>query len=414
MKKLLTIVFAIALMSAMAVQAQATALETSGEIRARGWYVDNYLVDGQSTDWWDQRLRLVLNWPVAENVKVTARADIKEGNWGYEAVGGGLATEETIAFDWAFMQFTWPATPVTFTIGRQDASWGTGMAAMSDNEDRFKVTAKFDPVTVGFVYAAANEVGTNQNSDTEVDDKGKWILLAMGAFGDWKAGALASYTLDETRGEDATRSSLLLDAYGMGKAGPVEVKAEIAAVSGKNKDTDIKQSGLGAYVGGFMTAGPVKVGLEAAYAAGDKTDSEKNEGAFKFDYNSAFWSVILYNNLDYSGYMGSPVSSSYGASTDSGVANALAAKLSAVMTPMPQLTLVGNLLWARADKVPDGVKKDLGIEADIVAIYAVTENVSVTGGLGYMVLGKAWDGTGENGEDPSNPLGVMMAFTTKF
>jgi hypothetical protein len=70
------------MMFAMAGQASATALETSGEYRARLWQLGDYVADGKNTEYWDMRLRLTMVWPVAENVKVTARADINEGFWG--------------------------------------------------------------------------------------------------------------------------------------------------------------------------------------------------------------------------------------------------------------------------------------------------------------------------------------------
>ena len=86
MKKLMTIGLAAALVFTVAGQATATALETSGEFRARSWYLNNYVDRRESTEWWDQRLRLNMVWPVAEGVKVNARADILEGFWGDNAM----------------------------------------------------------------------------------------------------------------------------------------------------------------------------------------------------------------------------------------------------------------------------------------------------------------------------------------
>ena len=82
MKKLITIGLAAALTFAVAHQASATALETSGEYRARLWQLGNYVASDKSTEMWDMRLRLNMVWPVAEGVKVIARADIMEGLWG--------------------------------------------------------------------------------------------------------------------------------------------------------------------------------------------------------------------------------------------------------------------------------------------------------------------------------------------
>jgi hypothetical protein len=53
----------------------------------------------------------------------------------------------------------WPGSPVTIQIGRQDASWGTGLFVKSDNRDRFKVTAKFGDTIALYTYDKYIEVG---------------------------------------------------------------------------------------------------------------------------------------------------------------------------------------------------------------------------------------------------------------
>ena len=56
-----------------------------------------------------------------------------------------------------------------------------------------------------------------------------------------------------------------------------------------------------------MPAGPVTIGFEGAYASGDDPTTAKNEGAFRADYKSPFWSFILFNNFDYDGYQNGSV-----------------------------------------------------------------------------------------------------------
>ena len=82
MRKLKTVVLIGALLNVVSSSAHATALETGGEIRVRGWWLDNYVKSGAATEFWDQRLRLTMYWPVAENVRIRVRADILEGMWG--------------------------------------------------------------------------------------------------------------------------------------------------------------------------------------------------------------------------------------------------------------------------------------------------------------------------------------------
>ena len=433
MKKLMMIGMAAAVLLTFAGQAKATALETSGELRARGWWVDNYVANGRSTDWFDQRLRLNMVWPVAENVKVNVRADILEGFWGensettsynFDAAAGkvtsslsGTPAKPQIAFDHVNMQFVWPGTPLTFIVGRQDVSWGTGMYAKADNRDRFKVVAKFAPeLSVIFAYDKSKEMfgaeGTNN-----LEDARAWTLAAAGAAAGWNYGVLTAYSIDDTSAVGSkTRNGL--DATASGKAGPVDLKFEVGYVTGTDEirgGTDIDATGLAGYVSAAMPAGPVTVTLEGAYCSGnDPSTPNKNEGAFRFDYQSSFWSIILYNNLDYPGYLGSSsgnaVTSDYAA--DFGVTNAIAGKATVAWTPMKGFTLIGAAVYAQANEdVIVGktrIKADpLGTEFDVVAVYNITDNVYFLGGFGYLVAG---DFFGE----VDNPMGVMGSLNVKF
>jgi len=63
----------VVLLSAVSVNAHAAVFETGGEFRVRGWWLDNYMTAGAATEYWDQRLRLSVNWPLAEHVRVQVR-----------------------------------------------------------------------------------------------------------------------------------------------------------------------------------------------------------------------------------------------------------------------------------------------------------------------------------------------------
>jgi hypothetical protein len=426
MKKLMTVFLAAALLFAVAGQASAaTALETSGEIRVRAWLLDNYLQDGHQTEFWDQRLRLNGVWSVAENVKVQFRADILEGFWGenkqtpvFDATvdpnTGAVTVKQTllgtepkaaIAFDHVNMVFTWPGTPLTFTVGRQDASWGTGLALKSDNLDRFKVTAKFGAITGVYVYTKNQELFLLHDTGS-VDDSRTHSLGMIANAGGFNTGLIGSYTMNETTATvDITR--LLIDAYVMGKAGPVDLKGEVAFVTGENDNAtgaDVDYEGLGVYLGAFVPAGPVTIGFEGEYVSGDDLSTAKREDAFSSDYHSPFWSVILFNNMDYPGYAGE----SSGPGGDTGMLNGLAGKVSFNAVPMPGLSLYGAAVYAQRLEDTKTTKADpLGTEIDLVMNYSVTPNVTLTLGAGYLIAGDFYG-------DVDNPWGTVAAFTTKF
>jgi hypothetical protein len=452
MKKLMTIGLAAAMLFALAGQASATALETSGELRARGWWVDNYVVDGKTTEWFDQRLRLTLVWPVAENVKVNVRADILEGFWGDNNAAfnttfntttnqvtsstSGFGTRPPINFDHVNMQFVWPGTPMTFTVGRQDVSYATGMYASKDNRDRFKVVAKFSPeLSVLFAYDKTAEQFASEGS-FGIDDARGWSVAGFGTVQGWFWGVLALYALDDTNPNTAGNITRIgVDATTSGKLGPVDLKVDVAYVTGDNKvpgKSKVDATGMMAYVSAAMPAGPVTVTLEGAYAAGDDpATKDKNEGAARFDYNSSFWSIILYSNLDVPGYVGSSSGNQLTSSVnaDTSVTNAVAAKASVAWTPVKGFTLIGSAVYAQAlqdvpvtvvpakaataitPAVPAVTKTldadALGTEFDVVAVYNITDNVYFLGGLGYLVAGNVFG-------EVDNPLGVMGSLNVKF
>jgi len=425
MKKLMTVFLAAAFVFGIAGQASAAALETSGEIRARAWYLDNYLKDKHATEFWDQRLRVTGVWNVAEGVKVNFRADILEGFWGenkqvpvFDATVNpntgaiavkqdllGTAPKDAIAFDHVNMSFVWPGTPLTFTLGRQDASWGTGFALKSDNVDRFKIVGKFGDVTAIYAYTKNQELFLLHDIGS-VDDNRSHALGAMAKLGGLNTGLVFSYTINEVSAAvDITR--LLIDAFVMGKVGPVDLKSEVAFMTGKNDPAtgaDVDYQGLGVYLGAFMPAGPVTLGLEGAYVSGDDiTTKLKNEGAFSSEYHSPFWSVILFNNMDYAGY-----SAESATSTDTGLVNGYGGKLSVAAVPMKGLSIYGAAVYA--SRLEDTAKRKadpLGYEFDLVATYAITPNVSWTIGGGYLVAGDFYGSV-------DNPWGAVSAVTVKF
>jgi hypothetical protein len=425
MKKLMTIGLAAAMMFAMAGKAAATPLETSGELRARYWFLNNYFESGKNSEFWDSRLRLSMVWPVAEGVKVTARADINEGFWGDQIVSAtptatGTAyvaapnAKKAVDWDQLNLSFVWPNSPVTIVVGRQTTTWGPGFFVANDNRDRFRIHAKFDTTTVFYTYDKYGEV-VSLHDTAGLDDWMQHTIGAVSTVAGWNLGAIVAYVANDiTQGTNSTR--YVVDAYGMGKAGPVDIKAEFVAGTGKNEYSGGKPeqdvSGFGVYAGATMPAGPVTAGFEVAYVSGDDPKTAKNEGGFASDYQSPFWSIILFNNLDYNGYQNESVVGP--APADSGMKNAWGIKPSVSVPLMPGLSLYGAIVYAsRIEDVKNATSgaittaDPLGTEVDIILNYAITPNVSWTIGGGYLVAG---DFYGKN----DNPLGVMSAFAVKF
>lgn len=427
MKKLMTIGLAAVLMFAVASQVQAaTALETTGELRVRAFYLDSYTGgvahDDATNEFWDQRLRLGMKWQISDSVKVEARADVLEGFWGDNstktafAVSGdaasgysvattstGVAAKDQISFDRVFMQFTWPNTPITLTIGRQEASWGPGIVTKADNRDRFKIVGAFDFGTLVALYQKRTEVFTTHITE---DDNRQYAVAYLGKAAGWNFGVLIIDTMfDATPGSDTQH--FIFDVMATGKAGPADIAFEAGYLTGTTENdatADVDLSGLIAYAGVFVPAGPVKIGVEGAYASGNDPNTAKNEGGIKFDYHGPFHSVVLFNNMDLDGYAGET-----SVSGNSSVGNAVAGKLSLVAVPAPGLTLMGAVVYAqRLEATATGGADPLGVEFDLVASYAITPNVNWVIGAGYLLPGDYYAG------DPSNALAATSQFVVKF
>jgi hypothetical protein len=437
MKKMLVSLAALVLVVICAANARAAGLETGGEYRARLWSLENYLRDGATTEFWDQRLRLGATWNLTPTVRVQLRADILEGLWGENSATTTTAVETTatgekkavtvtsgaagvpISFDWVNLQFVLPGTPLQVTAGRQDVSWGTGFWVAADNRDRFQVAAKLDPVVIVVAYDKFTEVFAGHDP---LDDQRGWAIGGVVDAAGFRFGLLGAYLKDDSRIRFPLGDLEYVagDAFAKGAIGPAKVQLEVTVGGGtvdRGSLGDIDMSGLGAYGGVFVALAPaVTIGLEGAYARGDDPATPaKNEGLFSADYQGPYWSVLFYNNMDYPGYASDAQTSS--TNLDFSVRNAATGKLSVVLTPAKGLTLTGAGLYAAADQVKAGADKALGWEFDLIAAYSVTDNVSVTAGVGYALLGGYWKSApiaGAGGEKPGNPLGAMLAFATRF
>lgn len=439
MKRVPIALLTAALLGALAGRAPAAPLETSGEMRVRAWVLEDYSRDEQSAAFWDQRLRLTAVWPIAETVRIHVRADILEGPWGEDTpVAGPGPTGETpigapapaapvpgaparqqVAIDQANLQFVWPGTPVKLSIGRQEVSWGTGYWVQADDRDRFQVAAKLDPVIVVVAYDKFTEVYTAHET---LDDWRAWAIGAVTDAAGFKLGLLVAYMQDESRFRfpKGDVGYLAGDFFANGRIGPVSLKAEGVAGGGtleRDDGTDLDLAGLGWYAGAFLPVGrALTLGLEGAYARGDDPATpDKNEGFFSADYQGPYWSVIFYNNLDHPGYAADVQTSD--AERDFSVRNAVTGKLSATVTPSKNLEVTLAALYAAADRVPSGVDKALGWEFDLLAAYRITGNVTLSAGVGYALLGDYWltaPVAAGSGARPDNPLGAVVAVTTRF
>lgn len=466
MKKLLTIMLASALVLALTVPAMAMHFEMNGQLRVRSWYLDGYWPETISGDqkgdmeFVDQRFRTFLTWGLTENVVLKARADINEGFWGStrgvvsnpadvtDPVSGqttrlsfpdSTTAKIPIGFDWMYMQFTWPGAPLTLKIGRQDVSWGTGIAAKGDPRDRAWLAYKFGDWSLGGAYDKNDESFTQELTGVGSDNR-NWVAFLVGNVANWKLGALYLLNLNETSTADpiqilatgeigpiARRDRELhhFNLYGIGATGPVSWKGEVMWATGTdntNPDREIDLEGFIGYAGAFFNAGMANLGLEGAYAQGNDAapGDSKVKGVTKMDQHGAYNSIIFFNGLDYQGYdnlylnnndnAGVPAGNAPGA--DQNFANAWSVKGTVTANPTEKLTLIGAVLYAKRNEVLPGVSDEMGWEVDGVLSYNIYDNLAYTLGLGYAWVGDFY--TNSDGTKADNPFGMMNRVEVKF
>jgi hypothetical protein len=390
MKKVMTVFLAAGLMFAVAGKVSAAPLETSGEYRARFWDLENYaqVAAAQANqEFWDQRLRMKMAWKVNDTVMLNARADILEYVW--DTVTNEATTQSEIDFDWAWADIGINAN-TRLQLGKMDVSWGPGVYAKADNRYRARIASKFGDIPVAFAYDKMNE----QHLDAGVPHEEDWNGYTLGAIfpvGSWKFGVLGVYSDNNP----ADTNLLGLDLTADGMLGPAKIVFEGAYGQGDAKNAlgnGIDQEGLMGYLGAFLPLGPVSCGFELGYAQGDDPGTADFEGALFHDYNGPFNSFILFNNFDLDGW-----NSVYSGGADKGLNNALALKASGTFAFNKQFSLMGALVWAQADQVVSGRDDDMGVEGDLLAKFALNENVTLLGGFGYLAAG---DYFGKNLDDP--------------
>jgi hypothetical protein len=61
---------------------------------------------------------------------------------------------------------------------------------------------------------------------------------------------------------------------------------------------------------------------------------------------------------------------------------------------------MGAGVWAKADQTLPNQDSDMGVEVDLLAKYALTENVTLQAGFGYLAAGDYYKIAGKSPDDP--------------
>lgn len=204
--------------------------------------------------------------------------------------------------------------------------------------------------------------------------------------------------------------------------GPLTLGAEIDYLTGNitAPATFNDLSGLNFQLSGGMGVGPANAGLTFLYAKGQDPNSTTEASINGIDGNYAT-GYILTNSGARSlqpkdgtclSQNGSPVVGAPGCILGSGL---IAIKGTGSISPVDRLSLQGDIIYANSseDSTPLNSSNDIGVELDGTARYKLDDNLSLMGGVGYLITGDWWKSASSD-PDPDNIILFVAEMSFHF
>ncbi len=162
---------------------------------------------GESSKYFDQRMRIAFNWKINDNVSTQLRGDFAETAWGdgYRSEAGA----QTIMIDRAWAKIV--QGPLTLTVGQQYGWFGIMGTLWGDQFQGITAAIDMKPVTLTLIYAKESEGGaggnalTDDNLNDDTDTYGASVTYGNDAF----SGGI-SYATMQNEATDADTSGLSL------------------------------------------------------------------------------------------------------------------------------------------------------------------------------------------------------------
>lgn len=417
--------------------AYAVDLKWGGDYRLRGFYIDN--LSDQNDDQTDSAAyyssRFLLTTTAAEE-NVTGVVTLILGNTngtGNRLLGetsyGPDASEVSILE--AYLQADFDA--VRFKGGRQVFKLGTGII-FEDAIDGLKLDGRLGPVVLTAAAFKAKEltegglvgIGNSPAGKGTGSDADFYVLNA--GFGD-RIGPMRNlnlflaYLLDREAtlfGGGAETDDADLRMAGLSaqmEIGSLRIHGEIDYLSGNltTGGAEVDLSGMNLALGAKLER-PIPIGIDLIYASGDDpNDAEVNVNGINGNYPIG---IIITNVGARSLAPKDGTCLSINGGSLGGVPNCIggsgliAAKLSTGLRPGRwEIDLAG--IWAKsAEDSPSSGERDIGIEIDATAAYALTKRLHILGGVGYLLTGDFFK-SGTN-PDPDNMVVLVSQLSYTF
>ncbi|MBI4654566.1 MAG: alginate export family protein [Nitrospirae bacterium] len=434
----LGILFILGLVIADYAAAQDTKVTLGGELRFRGWYIDNNSVslrgtgtpaDTGSQSWYDGRIRLGVNAEVSKNT--TGYVQLESGSttgdtytWGTNNTKPG--TVDTIRQAWIQHKGSGLlGIPAGFKVGHQ--LFALGEKQFLDHtkfgDDMILITLEpTKELEIGLVSAKVTEasaVVTGNDNDTD----GYIAGFTYKGIPDLTVGA--NYTQERRNvAKTATDGKLSFQNIGVhanGKAAGLSYKAEFDTQFGDYdlSTQDRKFKGYGLLLGAGYSVAPVGIRAEFASGSGDTDTADNKIKEFQTTMGNDVHYTFIY---EYTTRSASRGTGSQGQVVDSrsratGIANTTYYRLGFDVEPVKDLKAsIDGFILRATEELTAGSSKNIGTEVDVNFSYKIDKNLTYFITAGILDPGKFWEGNGISVASANNKTitqavhGVTLSF----
>jgi len=423
MKKFVVLLVVVAMTCISSMAFAASEVAVSGSLDIRGRNLNNLDLTDTAVDTTggadtQERVRVNIDAKTGDTkAKITIENDWD--TWGrFEADQGAgkLAVRE------AWVNFNLPGVPVNVNAGHQLLSLGNGwfFRSMKYGSDAWVLANVTGNNTAAFV-----NVKFAENTKTMSDDMDAYVLIDMIKLSDTAMAGINITDLKDRSG--ATKTDLQnIGLHYTGKVGPVALKAELDVQMGKNTTDatpavgDNKFKGNQIVIEGKVPMGAVGVNFTIARGTGQDTTSTT---AFADGYDITAYQNALDVDPHYTFMYEYLIPTAAGA-THTGFSNTTALNLGASMAASKNVTVSADIWMLQAtEELKDNsagaaaadTTTDLGTEIDVKANWAMAENLSLNGTLGYFMPGAAYaGGTAANETGTDAAMGLQLVLGYKF
>jgi hypothetical protein len=354
----------------------------------------------------DMRLRVQTVFKVSDSLDLTTRFDALDGQeW------GATTTSEEPTFDRAYI--TWKTDLGMLQVGRMTGgTFGHAVFESEADSDRIKYILSSGSMTLIALYQKIAETDKGvTKADEDMDE-----LAFAGVYKSemLTAGLLYVWIGDKTGSSGAGAYDLtkhVLNPYFTANLGPVTLNGEVRYNFGQKDydaaattDEDINQ--LGAWIEASFNVGPARIFGSYLYESGDNdpNDDELNAMNIGGEWEGGGW-ILTNDTMNGNTAMGNGGQSNL-SWTDYG-ANLF--YVGADFSPMEDLSLGMMYSYATVAEAPNGWEDDMGSEIDFNFSYKLTDGLTYSGIIAYLIAGDFWQAG-----DTTYEVGNTWAFYHKL